>query len=397
MGEEWMVESEPTVTETALDFFAGSGLVTEGLRPSFETIWANDFCEKKRRVYEANFGSTHLDGSSISDVKGRSVPSARLAWASFPCQDLSLAGNMSGINKGTRSGLYWEWLRVLDEMGERRRPPILCVENVVGFLVADRGRQFARAYRALRERGYIAGAILIDAVHFVPQSRPRSFLIAVREGTPLFGSGLARAAPDGVYHAPSVMTAYRAVADDAWVWWNLPELPRRKANLADIIDLDASVDSPDSTERLIAMLSPINQRKLEVAKRCGRRIVGAGYKRVRVEGGRRVQRLEIRFDGVAGCLRTPEGGSSRQLVLIVKGDSVHTRLLTARETARLMGARESFWLPDSYNDAYRAMGDAVVVGVVRWLSRQLLSKLCQMHAGRPLQPIREAHVDALAI
>ena len=166
----------------ALDFFAGCGLVRLGLDSRFRTVWANDNSPKKLAVYEANFGSGVLDYRDVRDVRGSQLPAAELAWASFPCQDLSLAGNLSGIRRGSRSGLFWEWVRVLDELDEAgRRPPVLCVENVVGFLSASGGDHFRAACKALRKRKYAIGAVVVDARLFVPQSRPRSFLIAASE------------------------------------------------------------------------------------------------------------------------------------------------------------------------------------------------------------------------
>ena len=85
----------------------------------------------------------------------------------------------------------------------------------------------------------------------------------------------------------------------------------------------------------------------------------------------------MRFDGVAGCLRTPKGGSSRQLLVIKQKKNITTRLLTVRETARLMGAPESFKLPGSYNDGYMAMGDAVAAPCARFLAKHLLSLLLE--------------------
>lgn len=362
---------------TALDFFCGSGLVTEGLKPNFRTIWANDVCSKKCDVYAANFGREHLVEQSLLEVKGSRLPPADLGWGSFPCQDLSLAGNMEGLSNGSRSGLYWQWLRVLDETGEANRPPVLCAENVVGFLVADEGAEFRRAYRALRDRGYLAGALVIDAANFVPQSRPRSFLIAIRDDYAFAQVDASQPEPDPWYHTKSVITAWKAVRDPDWIWWRLPPLPSRSKNLADIVEYDAPVDPAGLTEKYLRMLSTLNREKLRTALRSKTRLVGTGYKRSRDEDGEKHQRLEIRFDGVAGCLRTPEGGSSRQLLLVVQEGQVKTRLLTVRETARLMGARDSFKIPGGYNDGYRAMGDAVAVPVTRWLSKHLLSRLAQ--------------------
>jgi DNA (cytosine-5)-methyltransferase 1 len=357
----------------ALDFFAGSGLVTLGLRPHFKVAWANDICAGKASVYRANFGSRDFQLGSIEQVHGADLPMADLSWASFPCQDLSLAGNMKGMAQGSRSGLFWQWLRVLDEIPEK--PPVICLENVVGFLVADEGRHFRDAYGALRERGYVGGAFILDAVHFVPQSRPRGFLVAVREGACL--DALSVPHPVAQYNPGSVMTAHAAAKDPHWIWWRLPPPPIRTSTFSDLLEENARIDAASDTKRLLAMLSDVNREKLEHAIASKVYLAGTGYKRMRKESSGKFQRLEIRFDGVAGCLRTPNGGSSRQLVIIVKDGAVSTRLLTVREAARLMGADDSFRIPGSYNGGYRAMGDAVAVPVTAWIAKHLLMPLAK--------------------
>ena len=100
--------------------------------------------------------------------------------------------------------------------------------------------------------------------------------------------------------------------------------------------------------------------------------MAAGFRRVRTEDGRKVQRLEVRLDGLAGCLRTPSGGSSRQYVLVCDGGRIQARRMTGRETARLMGVGEDYILPRSESAALKLMGDAVAVPVVRALAEQLL-------------------------
>lgn len=134
---------------TFVEFFAGSGLVTQGAKHACVPVWSNDICAKKASIYRANHGDEHFHLGSIEDVRGADIPRADIVWASFPCQDLSLAGKMGGLT-ASRSGLFWEWLRVLDEMPEK--PSVIGLENVVGLLSANCGHDFRILYQALSER-----------------------------------------------------------------------------------------------------------------------------------------------------------------------------------------------------------------------------------------------------
>ena len=346
-----------------LEFFAGSGLVNHALKKHFSAIWANDICEKKAAVYFANHGSKHFHLGSISNVRGANLPYASLSWASFPCQDLSLAGLIAGID-GERSGLVWEWLRVMDEM--KNMPPILVAENVVGLMSIDGGSQYRMLHEGLRSRGYLVGAVQLDAVHWVPHSRPRVFVIAVKESIDIPAALLA-GGPTWA-HSNSVISASKGLK--GWLWWNLPEPKARKKNLEDIIEWAAECHDLKTSARNIGLI-PAHHRKLVLDDATA---VAPGYKRTR--NGSQV--LELRFDGVAGCLRTPKGGSSRQFLVLKRGKGLATRLLTVRETARLMGAPESYKLPGTYNDGYKAMGDAVAVPVARYLAQHLLVKLANL-------------------
>lgn len=349
------------------EFFAGSGLVTEALKDSFNVVWANDICHRKARVYEANHGKGHFHLGSIHTVRGADLPNAAMSWASFPCQDLSLAGKIVGIHS-ERSGLVWEWLRVLDECTSL--PPVLVAENVVGLVSSHAGQNYMLLHEALTSRGYAVGAVMLDAVHWVPQSRPRVFVIAVSKRVDI-PEHLCQLVP-GWCHSDAIQSV-AAMCQDDWVWWRMPKPPRRARGLSNILEWDAPVDGAERRDHLLGMISPLHRVKLLQLALNGQ-VVFPGYRRTR--NGQ--QTLEIRFDNIAGCLRTPEGGSSRQNVVMRDPHGViNTRLLTVRETARLMGAPESYQLPGSYNDGYKAMGDAVAVPVVRWLSRHLLEPLCR--------------------
>lgn len=343
-----------------LEFFAGSGLVSHALRPYFDVAWANDISAKKAAVYTANHGGEHFHLGSIADVDGKDLPPAALAWASFPCQDLSLAGLTAGIH-ARRSGLVWEWLRIMDQMASA--PPILVAENVSGLVSVNGGSQYRILHEALRARGYQVGAVLLDAIRWVPQSRPRVFVIAVKD-TVNIPPALKSCEP--TWLQPAIV---RKAADglDGWMWWRMPEPRARKQDLADVVEWDEECDSPETTERNLSLIPDYHLERLHGS---GVRVV-PGYKRTRARG----QVLELRFDGVAGCLRTPTGGSSRQFLVLKRNGHLETRLLTVRETARLMGVPDNYKLPGTYNDGYMAMGDAVAVPVARHLAKHLLEPL----------------------
>jgi hypothetical protein len=99
------------------------------------------------------------------------------------------------------------------------------------------------------------------------------------------------------------------------------------------------------------------------------------YRRTRPGHG---QRAEVRFDGLAGCLRTPKGGSSRQTLMVMGKGQIRTRLMTPREGARLMGLPDSYVLPRSATAGFQVVGDGVAVPVVSWLSQTLLEPLERM-------------------
>jgi DNA (cytosine-5)-methyltransferase 1 len=343
-----------------LEFFAGSGLVAEGLRAHFRAAWANDICEKKAAVYRANHARAPLQLGSIERVSGASLPDARLAWASFPCQDLSLAGLAAGIH-GHRSGLVWEWLRVIDELPARC--PVLVAENVVGLVSGAGGAHYRTLHSALASRGYRVGALMLDAARWVPQSRPRIFVVAVSKDVPV-PARLLDTRPNWA-HSAAVVAAMNGQADA--VWWKLPEPEQRGTTLEDLIEWDAPCDAPDIAEGKLALVPERHQRLLGAK----RRHVAPGYRRTRESG----QVLELRFDGIAGCLRTPEGGSSRQVVVLKDGAATRTRLLTVREAARLMGAPDDYKVPGTYNEGYKAMGDGVAVPVASHLAKHLLRPL----------------------
>jgi DNA (cytosine-5)-methyltransferase 1 len=364
------------------EFFAGGGMVRAGLSSGWDCLFANDFDHKKSKVYRRNWRDSVLRTADIRTLSLQDIPNrADLAWASFPCQDLSLAGGGAGL-KGDRSGTFWPFWSLMKKLiADDRAPRIIALENVCGTLTSHDGKDFAAICATFDEVNYSFGAVVIDAALFVPQSRPRLFIIGVRNDVTI-PAALRLEKPSSLWHSRGLSTAYEKTPTKFlhnWIWWALPSPPRRNQSFSDLIidgPSDVNWHTPAETRALLQKMSDINLAKVEAAKKARRRIVGTIYKRTRHdENGFKVQRAEVRFDDVAGCLRTPAGGSSRQLILVVEGQKVRSRLVSGRETARLMGLDDEYKLPENYNEAYHLTGDGVVVPVVRHLAEHIFEPI----------------------
>ena len=361
------------------EFFAGGGMAKAGLGPDWQCLLANDICPKKAAAYAKNWGNEHLVIGDVNDLVPEAIPGhADLAWASFPCQDLSLAGNGAGL-EGNRSGTFWGFwdiIRRLTQLGQK--PRMVLLENVYGTIISHEGNDFQAIINAMAAEGYLVGAMVIDAIHFIPQSRQRLFIYGI-DNAMTAPTGIVADAPNPAWHPASLIKAFNRLPEnlkEQWRWWNPPAPNRQLQTLDDLIEnepMGVEWHSARETRKLFSMMTAINRRKVTAAQGTGKLRVGTLYKRTR----NGVQRAEVRFDGVAGCLRTPSGGSSRQTIVVVDGANIKTRLLSPREAARLMGLPDDYQLPERYNDAYRLAGDGVVVPVVHHLAEFLLAPVLE--------------------
>lgn len=357
-----------------------------GLGDAWRVTFANDFDHAKAKAYRTAWRDDVMREGDVAALSTADLPGApALAWASFPCQDLSLAGARGGLD-APRSGAFWGFWKLMEGLAqEARAPRVLVLENVTGLLTSHGGRDFEALAGALAAGGYWFGALEIDAAHFTPQSRPRVFVVASRAAPDALHLAATPAAP---FHTDAIRAAVKRLPSTTaqrCVWWRLPAPPLRNTRLADLLEDDADVswNNDAHTGELVAMMSPLQRAKLVAEQARGAPAVGALFKRVRVEKGEKRQRAEVRFDGIAGCLRTPSGGSSRQTLLFVDGAQVRSRLMTAREGARLMGLPDDYPLPTSQSQGLHLVGDGVAAPVVRWLSAHLLEPLAQGDAVAP--------------
>ncbi|MCX4762430.1 DNA cytosine methyltransferase [Streptomyces sp. NBC_01275] len=366
------------------EFFAGIGLARLGLERAggFKVTWANDLDAQKHEMYRGHFGDPedHYVLRDVREIAGdmgsASAPGrVDLAWASFPCTDLSLAGGRSGL-AGQHSSTFWDFTDVIKAMGERdgKLPDVITLENVNGFATSHQGADMKAAIKRLNTLGYWVDVVTLDGRRFVPQSRPRLFVVAAnreslakpraddRRDTALRPSWLDRALDDAALDTHRTLLDVEPPAlrttgwtelvdgdeDDGVEWWD----DKRVAHFA-------------------SQLSDVNNARVE-------RLAGepeASYRTAYRRTRNGVPAWEIRDDDVAGCLRTARGGSSKQAVVrIQKGQPLRVRWMTAREYAKLMGAPQ-YLLPAKRNQAIMGFGDAVCVDAVAWLAEHYLHPL----------------------
>lgn len=356
---------------SAAEFFAGIGLVRLALeRHAWSVVFANDIDREKLEMYQANFGCDHFILGDIHKLDANQIPRCDLFTASFPCNDLSIAGSWEGLS-GKQSSAFWGFIDILEKLG-RRRPPIVLLENVIGFLQSHGGKDFESALLALNSLGYAVDAFILNAAHWTPQSRRRLFVVAKPFIGEMAGLGLATEV-----RPPQLQRFIHSHRNIRWDIADLPALPRPESRLSKVVE-----ELPDSDprwwdrERAAYFFDQLSDRHLVEARRL---IRGKSYTYAtafrRVRYGRSM--AELRTDGIAGCLRTPRGGSGRQILFRAGRGKYAVRLLTPRECARLQGAPDSFIINTSPNKALFGFGDAVCVPAIEWIAKHYLTPLAQ--------------------
>lgn len=366
-----MAEDSPRVWRAA-EFFAGIGLARLGMsKAGIDVVWSNDIAPTKHAMFERNFGTSDDHTFLVEDL-GK-VPREQLpenidiAWASFPCTDLSIAGGRAGLHRGIASSTFWHFIKALSKLGSER-PPVIALENVTAFATSHSGQDIASAIRSLNGLGYSVDVLSIDARRFVPQSRPRLFLIGtsapvanMTEPSPLRP---ARLAP--VFDDPSLVTHKMPT----------PEPPPLltdglDAYLETLSEEDPRWWSTDRVDAFVGSLSDLQSESFNMLRFGKTDTARTAYRRMR----HGMPRWELRSDGIAGCLRTSSGGSSKQAIVFLGNGDVRIRWMTPREYASLMGAPDFPIDGVKEHHAYSGFGDAVCAPVVEWLSTNYLVPL----------------------
>ena len=317
------------------EFFAGMGLMRAGLeRCGIDTVFANDVDESKAALYRENWGDDEFIFGDIRDLRGKDVPDVDVATASFPCVDLSLAGYRAGLD-GTRSGVVYEFLRILHEMANM--PSCVVLENVPGFLTVNEGKDFRAIVEALEALDYTVMHVGVDAQSFVPQSRLRVFVLGYR---------------DDLNPSPTPK----------------PPAQDHGGRLCDIVRDDVEWWGARQLSCFLGSLSDLQAARVDAYHRQDEVTCHGAYRRTR----RGAAVWEVRADEIAGALRTTAGGSGRQAVLRAGGGGFAARWMDVTEYASLQGADGITWESVSPRQAMYAFGDAVCIPVVEWLANNCI-------------------------
>ena len=169
---------------TVNELFAGIGAFRKALinqNIPHEIVGISEIDKYAIKSYEAMYGETRNYGD-ISKVER--LDYADLWTYGFPCQDISLAGDMKGIVKGeTRSGLLHEVERLLEVAQEENTlPEFLIMENVKNLVSKKFIGDFQRWIERLSEFGYTTfWKVLVASDYGIPQRRERVFAVSVRK------------------------------------------------------------------------------------------------------------------------------------------------------------------------------------------------------------------------
>lgn len=229
------IEQDRSSGKTFAEFFAGIGLMRIGLENAgWKIAFANDIDPQKEEMYRANFADAeqHFILADIHELNRSQLPLVALATASFPCNDLSLAGARKGL-EGKNSSAFWGFVKILNKM-RSSRPPLVLVENVPGFLTSNGGRDFEDAMLALNDLGYAVDPFILDAACFVPQSRQRLFVVGVQS---THTHKVAERFYQSSLRPPALAEFIFSHPGIDWRIEQLPEPPRGRARLDEILEI----------------------------------------------------------------------------------------------------------------------------------------------------------------
>jgi len=164
-----------------LSLFSGIGAFEKALTRQNIKYKLVNYCEIDKYASKA-YSLIHnvpeeLNLGDITKIDESNLPNFDLMTYGFPCQDISIAGKQKGISKETRSGLFYEALRIANY----KKPKYLIAENVEALISKKFEKEFKEIIKCLDEAGYNNYYKVINAVNIVPQLRKRIYIVSIRK------------------------------------------------------------------------------------------------------------------------------------------------------------------------------------------------------------------------
>lgn len=317
---------------TFIDLFAGIG----GFRLALESfgaecVYSNEWDKFAQETYKMNFGETP-DGD-ITKIDEKSIPDHDILCAGFPCQAFSISGKQKGF-EDSRGTLFFDVARIIKE----KRPMVVFLENVKNFATHDNGNTLMVVKNTMSELGYSFDYDVLNPIHYgVPQKRERIYMICFRKDI-----------DREIFFFPKPFKLERYVED-----FLLPSHETKKYEVKrDDLVLNENVSVEENSNKSI---------------RVG--IVGKGGQGERIYSPKGIA---ITLSAYGGGVFAKTGG------YLIDGK---TRKLHPRECARIMGFPDSYKLNPNDNQAYKQLGNSVVIDVLQYITKQIGDALNNEYSG----------------
>lgn len=315
-----------------IDLFAGIG----GFRLALESfgaqcVYSNEWDKFAQETYQMNFGD--IPEGDITQVDETSIPDHDILCAGFPCQPFSISGKQYGF-EDSRGTLFFDVARIVKE----KRPKVVFLENVKNFATHDGGKTIRVVKNTMLELGYSFQFSVLNPINYgIPQKRERVYMVCFRNDVERES-----------FVFPQPFKLNRFVED-----FLLPDNEVRDliVNRTDLV-LNDKVN--------INYNSPSTIRVGTVGK-------GGQGERIYSPKG-----IAITLSAYGGGVFAKTGG------YLINGQ---TRRLHPRECARIMGFPDSFKLHPNMNQAYKQLGNSVVVDVLQLITQQISDALNHKYSG----------------
>lgn len=358
-----------------IDFFAGIGGFHSGLeKAGMKCIGWCEFDKFAQKSYRAMYDTERLwFADDVRKVRGWDVPKADLWTFGFPCQDVSIAGKQKGIKRGTRSGLFYEIMRLIDE-AEENRPEWLICENVKNLLSIDGGRGFFEVLTEMGGRGYTVEWRVYNSKDYgVPQNRERVYIVGHhgesagqpllpirRESSTALRQVVGGSQGERVYDGNKISCTLSSQGGGCGA----------KTGLYTFVDLNKK-GNVQTTDTARALLARYNKGQPNRPAECSGVIkvmpILTPDRLEKRQNGRR-----IKNEGEPSFTLTSQ---DRHGVLIAD-DRIKIRKLTPRECFRLQGFTDEQFdraaAVNSETQLYKQAGNAVTVNVVEEIGRHIV-------------------------